>query len=92
MDVKLPVAKGTGSRVQLLVRLMDLKAATDALVRLGVTEAQVSADSGGILAITWSDSLASYSVFLPAMSTTGGLLTARFQQIEAIEPAAPAAA
>lgn len=91
-DVSMAVAQPASKPVQLLFRLSDLYATVSVLLRVGVTQAEVAVDEVGLLAFTWSDAVASYSVFLPAMSTTGGLLTNHFRQIDVGTPAVTAQA
>jgi hypothetical protein len=68
--------------LRVFVRLTDLRAAVNVLVDCSVQQVELAIDSGAI-SLTWTDRLGTQAIFLPALSTGGGLLATRFRQMAA---------
>lgn len=68
--------------LRVFVRLTDLRAAVNVLVDCSVQQVELAIDSGAI-SLTWTDRLGTQAIFLPALSTSGGLLATRFRQMAA---------
>lgn len=77
IDLVLPSTGAVASPVALRFRPGDLVVLTRKLKTLKATVFKVSADTGGMLRISWSDSLGEYSIYQPTVNHNGHLETKR---------------
>ena len=69
------IPKPPSQAAQRLFRGSYLKAAVKAALQAGADNYRLSIDPAGMLSLAWTNAVAEYEVFIPASSSTGGLMT-----------------
>lgn len=78
MRVGVKMSSGGTKPFSLMVPTVDLANAADVIQRLQLEQVTVFADEAGLLVFNWSDDVAVHEIYLPTLTSTGGLKSARF--------------